>query len=78
MVFVDATNSMTVDRRFEPLSGQSKDYKIGICYLSAKHASLRRKSKDWQWASTVKIQLRVLVYYKAYLIIISLKINCAQ
>jgi hypothetical protein len=24
-----------------------KDYKIGICYFSAKHAALRRKSKDW-------------------------------
>jgi hypothetical protein len=28
-----------------------------------------------QWASTIKIQLRVLVYYRADLIIISLKIN---
>jgi hypothetical protein len=29
----------------------------------------------FQWASTIKIQLSVLVYYKADLIIISLKIN---
>ena len=28
-------------------SGQIKDYKIGICSFSAKHAALRRKSKDW-------------------------------
>jgi hypothetical protein len=62
----------------------------------AKHAALRRKSKDWltrnqnnvsewsdmstcrllfQWASIIKIQLSVLVYYKADLVIISLKIN---
>jgi hypothetical protein len=27
--------------------GEAKDYKIGICCLSAKHAALRRKSKDW-------------------------------
>jgi hypothetical protein len=27
--------------------GQTKDYKIGISWFSAKHASLRRKSKDW-------------------------------
>jgi hypothetical protein len=27
--------------------GQTKDYKIGICCFSAKHAALRRKSKDW-------------------------------
>ena len=36
-----------VDREFEPWSGQTKDYKIGICCFSAKHAALRRKSKDW-------------------------------
>ena len=37
-----------VDRGFEPRSGQTKDYKIGICCFSAiKHAALRRKSKDW-------------------------------
>jgi hypothetical protein len=78
------------------MSGQTKDYKIGICCFSAKHATLRRKSKDWlarnqnnvsewsdmstggllfQWASTMKIQLGVLVKYKADLIIIPLKIN---
>jgi hypothetical protein len=27
--------------------GQTKDYKIGISCFSAKHAALRRKSKDW-------------------------------
>jgi hypothetical protein len=36
-----------VDRRFEPLSRQTKDYKIGICCFSAKHAALGRKRKDW-------------------------------
>jgi hypothetical protein len=36
-----------VDRRFEPWSGQTKDYKIGIYCFSAKHAALSRKSKDW-------------------------------
>jgi hypothetical protein len=30
-----------------PRSGKTKDYKIGICCFSAKHAALRRKSKDW-------------------------------
>jgi hypothetical protein len=28
------------------LSDQTKDYKIGICCFSAKHAALRRKNKD--------------------------------
>ena len=36
-----------VDSGFEPLSGQTKDYKISICCFSAKHATLRRKSRDW-------------------------------
>jgi hypothetical protein len=36
-----------VDRGFEPRSGQTKDYKIGIFCFSAKHAALMRKSKDW-------------------------------
>ena len=26
---------------------QTKDYEIGICYFSSKHAALRSKSKDW-------------------------------
>ena len=37
--------SSAVDRGFEQQSGQ--DVKIGICCFSGKHASLRRKSKDW-------------------------------
>jgi hypothetical protein len=39
--------SSAVDRGFEPWSGQVKDYEIGICCFSVKHAALRRKSKDW-------------------------------
>ena len=93
---VRVLTSSVVDRGLEPLSGQTKDYKIGICCFSTKHAALRRKSKDWlarnqnnmsewsdmsnrgllfQWASTIKIQLSVLVQNKVNLIIISLKIN---
>ena len=79
----------------EPRSDQTKDYEIGICCFAAKHAVLRRKSKnrlvrnqnnvsEWsdmsthgllfQCASTIKIQLSVLVQCKADLIIILLKI----
>jgi hypothetical protein len=81
-VMVSMLASSAVDRGFEPWSGQTKDYKTGICRFSAKHTALRRKSKDWlarnqnnvsewsdmstrrllfQWASTIKIQLSVLV-----------------
>ena len=44
---VSVLASSAVDRVFEHRSGQTKDYKIGICCFSAKHATLRRKSKDW-------------------------------
>ena len=43
---VSVLASSAVDREFEPRSWQTKDYKIGICWFSAKHAGLRRKSKD--------------------------------
>jgi hypothetical protein len=42
-----AVNNMRNYPRFEPRSGQTKDYEIGICCFSAKHAALRRKNKDW-------------------------------
>ena len=44
---VSVLASSVVDRGFEPRSGQTKDYKIGICCFSARHAALRRKSKGW-------------------------------
>ena len=39
--------SSVVDRGFDLRSGQTKDYKIGVCCFSTKHAALRNKSKDW-------------------------------
>ena len=95
-VMVSVLASNVVDHGFEPRSGQTTDYEIGICCFSAKHAALRRKSKDWltrnqdnvsewgdmsirrllfQWASTIKMQLSVLVWCKADLTIIPLKFN---
>ena len=80
-VMASVLPSSVVDRWFQLRSGQTKDYKISICCLSAKHAELRRKNKDWlaqnqdnvpewvnmsirgllfQWAGTIKIQLRLL------------------
>ena len=79
---VSMLTSSAVDRGFEPWSGQTEDWKIGMCCFSAKHTALSSKSKDWlarnqdnvsewsdmstcdllfQWASTIKIQLSVLV-----------------
>ena len=44
---VSVLASSAVCRGFEPWLGQTKDYKIGICCFSTKHAALRSKSKDW-------------------------------
>ena len=44
---VNVLASSAVDYGFEPRSGQTKNYEIGICCFSAKHAASRRKSKDW-------------------------------
>jgi hypothetical protein len=38
--------SKAVDRKFEPRSDQIKDYKIGICCISAKHTALKSITKD--------------------------------
>ena len=46
-VMVSMLAASVVDRGFESWSGQTKDYKIGICCFSTNHATLRRKSKDW-------------------------------
>ena len=46
-VMVSVLVSSAVDHGFEPRSGKTKVYKIGICSCSATHAALRRKSKDW-------------------------------
>jgi hypothetical protein len=92
-VIVSMLTSSVVDCEFEPRSGQTKDYKIGVCCFSPKYTALRRRAKTcwlrimcmwsnistlrllFQWATTIKIQLCVLVYYKADLIVISLNIN---
>ena len=46
-VIVSVLASSAVYSGFERRSGQTKDYKIGMCCISANHASLRRKKKDW-------------------------------
>ena len=32
---------------FEPWSSQTKDYKIGVCCISAKHTTVKSKNKNW-------------------------------
>ena len=44
---VSVLASSAVDHEFKAGSGQTKDYKIGICCFYAKYTVLRRKSKDW-------------------------------
>jgi hypothetical protein len=43
-IFIYSQCSSAIDCGFESRSGQTKDYEIGMCCFSAKHA-LRRKSK---------------------------------
>jgi hypothetical protein len=45
-VMVSILVSNAVDHGFKPIPVKTKDYKIGICCFSAKHAALRSKSKD--------------------------------
>jgi hypothetical protein len=52
---VSVLASGAVDRRFELRSGQTEDYEISICCLSAKHAVLRKKSKDWLSRNQYKV-----------------------
>ena len=44
-VMVSVLTSSAVDREFDIRSGQAKDYKIGICCFSAKHAALKEKNQ---------------------------------
>ena len=46
-VMINVLSSSLVDRGFDPRSGQTNDYEIGICCFSNKHAALRSKGKDW-------------------------------
>jgi hypothetical protein len=46
-VMVIVLVSSAVDCGFEPRSGQTIDYKLGMCCFSAKHEAFRRKNKDW-------------------------------
>ena len=43
---VSVLSSSVVDHGFEPRSCQTKEYKIGICCFSTKHAALRIKEKE--------------------------------
>jgi hypothetical protein len=39
-------SSSAVDCGFEPRSGQTKDYEIGICCFSAKHVPIKKMKQD--------------------------------
>ena len=46
-IMVNVLALSAVDHGFEPRSGKTRGYEIGICCFSSKHAAIRRKSKDW-------------------------------
>ena len=43
------------DLGFGPWAGQTKDIKIGICCLAAKHAAFMSKSKDWSAKGQINV-----------------------
>jgi hypothetical protein len=40
-----------------------RDYKIGICCFSAKHAALRRKSEDWLAQNQVNVRVEQTILF---------------
>jgi hypothetical protein len=50
-IYEPKTNKILISKAYKTKahvwSGETKNYKIGICCFSAKHAALRRKSKYW-------------------------------
>jgi hypothetical protein len=72
-VMVSVLTSSAVHRGFETRSGQTKDYKIWICCFSTKDRLVQNQNNvsEWsnmstsgllfQWASTIKIQISMLV-----------------
>jgi hypothetical protein len=69
-IMVSMLASSAIDGGFEHQSGQAKDYKIGVCCFFAKikgRLGIKIMCLEWthrllfQWASTMKIQLSVLV-----------------
>ena len=61
---VMVSTSNAVDCGFEHGSDQTKDNKIGICCFSARHATIRRKSKDWLAKSGKCIRVGRHVYLR--------------
>jgi hypothetical protein len=45
-VMVSVLPSGAIDRGFDPRSAQTKDYKIGICCFSTKHAALIKEKEQ--------------------------------
>jgi hypothetical protein len=45
-VMVSLVALSAADREFEPRSGQTKNYQIGMGCFSGEHAAIRGKSKD--------------------------------
>jgi hypothetical protein len=46
-VMVSVISPSGVDRVFEPHSGKTKNYQIGIYCFSVEHAAFKSKRKDW-------------------------------
>ena len=65
-VMVSVLASNAVDRGFEPWSGQTKDYEMGICCFSAKHATLRRLNNNYSLNSIAYDEKKSVVSFNFY------------
>ena len=72
---VNMLASSAVDRGFEPRSGQTKDYEIGMCCFSALHAASRRKRKDWSARNQNNVSEWSDMYIRGLLIQLANTIN---
>ena len=60
MVFVFSLSEVPVYCGFEPRSGQTKDYKIGICCFSAKYAEISSKN-GWLVIKLICLRIRTVI-----------------
>ena len=60
-VIVSVLASSAVGPGFEPRSGHTKDYEIGMCCFSSKYTALRRKRKDWSARNQNKVSSGVSI-----------------
>jgi hypothetical protein len=63
VLMVSILTSNAVDCGFEPRSGQTKDYKIGMCYFSSKHKTKRIRAKTGWLRISVQVERHIYLIH---------------